>query len=164
MSTHFLSLQNFQFFLCYFSTENLFALNRPKLAWCRDRWNANTMYAVQLICIIFCCFFLHNVHIKECTFLYFTTYYSRGRQKIKLTNVEIQEQTASFIREKFKINSKENLENNILFKVRQGTLKFKFNVGNQRIFWVNLPIVFIYFYFMKKKFNYNHQENLENIV
>ena len=33
----------------------------------------------------------------------------------------------------------------------KGTLKFQFNVRNHRNFRVNLPIVFIYLYFVKKK-------------
>ena len=42
-----------------------FGLNWPKLAWCQDRWNVYTMHAVQLICTIFVCFYLHNFHIKK---------------------------------------------------------------------------------------------------
>ena len=39
-------------------------------------------------------------------------------------------------------------------------MKFEFNMGNYQKFWVNLPIVFIYFYIVTKKFKSNHQENL----
>ena len=51
-----------------------------------------------------------------------------------------------------------------LGKVRQGTLKLKFNISNHRNFSVNLPIVFIYFNFLRIKFKSNHQENLKNIA
>ena len=35
------------------------ALNWPKLAWCKDKWNVYTMYVVQLICIhLFCCYLI----------------------------------------------------------------------------------------------------------
>ena len=36
------------------------ALNWPKLAWCKVRWNVFTMYAVQLICnnVFFYFFFI----------------------------------------------------------------------------------------------------------
>ena len=34
----------------------------------KDRWNVYTIYAVQLIRTNFCCFYLYNVHIKECSF------------------------------------------------------------------------------------------------
>ena len=46
----------------------------------------------------------------------------------------------------------------------KGTLKFQFNVRNHRNFRVNLPIVFIYLYFVKKKKNKKRVENLKNIV
>ena len=52
------------------------------------------MYAVQLICTYV--FFLYNVHIKECTFDIFDKPIQQVLQKKELTNVEIQEQTASF--------------------------------------------------------------------
>ena len=64
----------------------------------------------------------------------------------------------------FSVNNQVNLENTIRVYVWQGTLKLKFNARNSHNFWVNLPIVFIYLYFVRKKFNSNHQENLENIV
>ena len=51
------------------------AINWPKLAWCKDRWNFYTTYAVQLICTIFRFVYLHNVQITECT------YYSTGLTK-----------------------------------------------------------------------------------
>ena len=43
-------------------------------------------------------------------------------------------------------------------------IEIKFNERNHRNCWVNLPIVFIFFCFVKKKFKSNHQENLESIV
>ena len=47
-----------------------FALNWPKLAWCKDRWNVNTSHVrcTSSSVLIFCCFCLYNVHINECTF------------------------------------------------------------------------------------------------
>ena len=57
----------------------------------------STLYSSSVL--MFCCFYLHNVHIKECTFVIY------GKPifqvlvcitKIELTNVEIKEQTASF--------------------------------------------------------------------
>jgi len=38
-----------------------------------------------------------------------------------------------------------------LGEVRQGMLNLKLNISNHRYFAVNLPIVFIYFYFVKKE-------------
>ena len=52
------------------------------------------MYAVQLICFNFFCFYLYNVHQKECNFDIFDK--PTGIKK-ELTNVEIQEQTASLL-------------------------------------------------------------------
>ena len=44
----------------------------------------------------FLSFYLYNVHIKECTLIYIGQTYSTGITKKEFTNVEIQEQTASF--------------------------------------------------------------------
>ena len=90
-----------------------FALNWPKLAWCKDRWNVYTMCAVQLICtnfLLFLCFYLYDVHMRKCTFDIFDNLFYRYRpfhktSKVRfyetdsisikeLTNVEIKEQTA----------------------------------------------------------------------
>ena len=46
------------------------ALNWPKLAWCKVRWNVYTMYAVQLICTNFLLFFI-------CIMLYLTNLFYR---------------------------------------------------------------------------------------
>ena len=54
-----------------------------------------TVHNVQLICTFFICFYLHNVHIKECTFDIFDKPSLQVYQKKELTNV-IQEQAASF--------------------------------------------------------------------
>ena len=43
-------------------------------------------------------------------------------------------------------------------------IEIKFNERNHRNCWVNLPIVLIFFCFVKKKFKSNHRENLESIV
>ena len=43
--------------------------------------------------LIFCCFYLYNVHIKECTFDIFDKHILQK----ELKNVEIQEQTASLL-------------------------------------------------------------------
>ena len=55
--------------------------------------------------------------------------------------------STSFIRKNFKYNNQENLENKHPGEVGQGTLKLKYNISNHRNFSVNLPMVFIYFYF-----------------
>ena len=50
------------------------------------------------------------------------------------------------------------------FEFRQGTLKFKFNISNHRNFSVNLPIVFIYFYFVKINVNLQPGEPREHCL
>ena len=44
---------------------------------------------------IFCCFYLYNVHIKECSFDIFDKPILQVQQQKELRDVEIQEQTAS---------------------------------------------------------------------
>ena len=70
--------------------------NCPKLAWCGvkiDRMCTQcTLYSTSVL-IIFCCFYLYNVHIKECIW---QTYSTGTYNKKELANVWIQEQTASF--------------------------------------------------------------------
>ena len=56
-------------------------------------------------------------------------------------------------KEKFQVSHQENLENNILVKFDK-EIETKLNISNHCDFAVNLPIVFIYFYFV------NHQENI----
>ena len=76
--------------------KNLFALNWPKLAWYKDKWNVYTMYAVQLICTNFVLILSVLCSSKGMYFWYIWQTYSTGITKKELTNVEIQEQTASF--------------------------------------------------------------------
>ena len=53
------------------------------------------MYAVQLICTIF--FYLFNVQTKECTYdIFYKPILPRYNIQKKPTNIETQEQTASF--------------------------------------------------------------------
>ena len=42
-----------------------FALNFAKIGidGFKDRWHVYTLYTVQLICTIFCCFYRHIVHV-----------------------------------------------------------------------------------------------------
>ena len=54
--------------LAHFWERTCFALNWPKLAWCKDIWNVYTMYAVKLICTIFLLFLSVYFYLNECTF------------------------------------------------------------------------------------------------
>ena len=61
-----------------------------------------------------------------------------------------------FYSKKFKSNNHENLENKIQL--------MNVNISTSSHFSVNLPIVFIYLYFVKKEYESNHQENFENKI
>ena len=52
---------------------------------------------------IFCCFYLYNVHIKECSFDIFDKPILQVQQQKELRDVEIQEQTASLTNIFFKL-------------------------------------------------------------
>ena len=51
----------------------------------------------------FCCLYLYDVHIKECTFDIFDKPITQVYKKEELTSVEIQEQTASLEKMSWKI-------------------------------------------------------------
>ena len=56
--------------------------------------------------------------------------------------------SASFIQKGIQIQQAGEPREHHLGEVRQGTLQLKFDISNHRNFSVNLPIVFIYFYFV----------------
>ena len=90
-----------------YTERTCFTLNWPKLAWCKDKWNVYTMYAVQLICtnfflVIICLIFIW----RNVLLIYLINLLYTGITK-KLTNVEIQEQTASLTKK----NSREMYSN-----------------------------------------------------
>ena len=72
-------------------------LNWAKLAWCKDRRNMYTMYAVQLICANLLLVLSVYCSYKWMYLWYIWQTYYTGITKKKLIDVEIQEQTAFFI-------------------------------------------------------------------
>ena len=52
-----------------------------------------TLYSLSVL--FFCCFYLHNVQIKEMCFCFIRQNYPTGIPKKDLPNIKIQEQTAS---------------------------------------------------------------------
>ena len=69
-------------FYHYFIQRTCFALNWPKLTWCKDRWNVYIIYAVQLICTNIFIFFICKMFIGiNVLLIYLTNLFYRYNKK-----------------------------------------------------------------------------------